>query len=305
MRGDIISAKDFSRVELQDFFDKVSAIKKEAKEGNLPQCGKGKALMTVFLEPSTRTRLSFQLAMIRLGGEIVDFGQESETAIAKGESFEDTIRTLDELSPDIIVLRSDEPYSTSRAAEIARAPVINAGDGSNEHPTQALLDAYTILDSVGRLDDLRIAMVGDLKYGRTPSSLCYLMAKFNNVTTYFVAPEDLQIRDDVTGSLDRMKWHKCDRLDEVPEPIDVLYVTRLQRERMPYIMRKQTSPEKYMITPEYVHRSPHAPIIMHPLPRIGEISTEVDSLPQAKYFDQVRNGLFVRIALIIDLLGFK
>ncbi|HDN76184.1 MAG TPA: aspartate carbamoyltransferase, partial [Acidilobales archaeon] len=179
---DIISALDFSREEVEHLFRLAEDLREELRRKRMLDYAKGKVMITVFLEPSTRTRLSFTFAMIRLGGIVVDFGPEQLSSRAKGESFEDTMRMVDGYEPDIVVLRQKTPGYAALAARICKAPVINAGDGWNEHPTQALLDVYTIWREFGRVDGIKIGIMGDLKYGRTPSSLSYLLSKFNNIT---------------------------------------------------------------------------------------------------------------------------
>lgn len=303
MVRDVISAKDFTRTWVESIFESAERIRWELSERSVLNYARDRILMTVFLEPSTRTRLSFQFAMTRLGGTVIDFGLEVASSIAKGESFEDTITMVDGYSPDVIVIRSREPGSAKKAAEIAAAPVINAGDGTNEHPTQALLDVYTMWKVFGRVDGLKVGIMGDLKYGRTPSSLAYLLSKFKDVKLYFIAPPQLQIREEVLEAIGGIKWTKLSRLEELDEELDVLYVTRLQRERLPSQEEYERLRGSYVVTLDLLKKLRRIPIIMHPLPRVDELSTEVDQLPQAKYFEQARNGVYIRAALIKDVLG--
>jgi len=300
---DIITAKDFRRDWLLSVFESADSIQKEIGRRRILAHARDRILTTVFLEPSTRTRLSFQFAMKRLGGEVIDFGPEVASSIAKGESFDDTIRMVDGYSPDIIVLRSREVGSAQRAASIAEAPVINAGDGWNEHPTQALLDVYTMWKIFGRVDGLRVGIMGDLKYGRTPSSLSYCLSKFNGVRLCFIAPPQLQIRQEVLDSLNEVKWVKFNSLAEVNEELDVLYVTRLQKERFESPAEYERVRGSYRLTVSLLKSLPKTPIIMHPLPRVDELPTEIDGLPEAKYIEQAKNGVVVRAALIKYILG--
>ncbi|MEM0452005.1 MAG: aspartate carbamoyltransferase [Nitrososphaerota archaeon] len=305
LRGrDIISSLDFDRETLEHLFNEADKIREELRSRSILDYCHGKIMITVFLEPSTRTRLSFQFAMIKLGGIVVDFGLEQAASIAKGESFEDTIRMVDGYDPDIIVVRHKEPGSALRAAEIAVRPVINAGDGWNEHPTQALLDLYTIKRELGRIDNITIGIMGDLKYGRTPSSLSYALSKFENVKIIYIAPRELQIRREVLEKIDGLvEWKMVERVEEVIERLDVLYVTRLQKERFTDLSEYERLRGSYQISLSLLSKFKKIPIIMHPLPRVDELSTDVDSLPQAKYFTQAENGVYIRAALIKEVLG--
>lgn len=301
---DIVSALDFRREDVEELFKLADRLREEMKDEGVLSYGKGKVLATVFLEPSTRTRLSFTYAMIRLGGTVIDFGPEAASSRAKGESLEDTMLMVDGYGPDVIVLRQRTPGFAAKAAEICKAPVINAGDGWNEHPTQALLDVYTIWRELGRVDGIKVGIMGDLKYGRTPSSLSYLLSKFNNVTIYYIAPDPLQIRDEVVEKVKgKVRYYKVGRPDEVIEELDVLYVTRLQKERFPSPEEYERLKGSYRIDRDFLMRFKHIPIILHPLPRIWELDTSVDALPQAKYFEQARNGMYVRAALLKEVLG--
>ncbi|OYT51881.1 MAG: aspartate carbamoyltransferase [Desulfurococcales archaeon ex4484_204] len=301
---DIVSALDFRREDVEELFKLADHLREEMKDEGVLSYGKGKVLATVFLEPSTRTRLSFTYAMIRLGGTVIDFGPEAASSRAKGESLEDTMLMVDGYGPDVIVLRQRTPGFAAKAAEICKAPVINAGDGWNEHPTQALLDVYTIWRELGRVDGIKVGIMGDLKYGRTPSSLSYLLSKFNNVTIYYIAPDPLQIRDEVVEKVKgKVRYYKVGRPDEVIEELDVLYVTRLQKERFPSPEEYERLKGSYRIDRDFLMRFKHIPIILHPLPRIWELDTSVDALPQAKYFEQARNGMYVRAALLKEVLG--
>ncbi len=304
LRGrDIISALQFEREDVERLIDAAESLRKEIEEKGILDYARNKILATVFLEPSTRTRLSFQFAMVKLGGQVIDFGLAEAASIAKGESFEDSMRMVDGYDPDIIVLRQKVPGNAAKAAEICKAPVINAGDGWNEHPTQALLDVYTIWRELRRIDGIRIGIMGDLKYGRTPSSLSYILSKFKDIKIYYIAPEQLQIRPEVLEKIRGVDYEKVDRPEKVMEELDVLYVTRLQKERFEDPSEYERLKGSYNINRELLVKFKHIPIIMHPLPRVFELSTDVDDLPQAKYFEQAKNGMYIRAALIKEILG--
>jgi aspartate carbamoyltransferase catalytic subunit len=301
---DVLSALQFSRSDIEYLVNLAEELRRRVESGERLEVARGRILFTAFFEPSTRTRLSFQFAMAKLGGLTIDLGPEEATSMAKGESPEDTLRTVDSYNPDLIVVRHREPGFAARAAQICRAPVINAGDGYNEHPTQALLDVYTIWRVFGRVEGTRVGLMGDLKYGRTISSLSYALSNFRDVEIHYISPRELQPREEVLKILDqrRVKYELHEKLDEVIEKLDVLYVTRLQKERM--------KPEEYerlkgsyIVNYDYLKKFKHIPIIMHPLPRVWELTTDVDALPQAMYFEQAKNGLYIRMALIKTILG--
>jgi len=301
---DVVSALQFTRSDIERLIALAENLRKRVEMSEKLDIARGRVMFTAFFEPSTRTRLSFQFAMVKLGGLVVDLGPEEVTSRAKGESPEDTLRPVDSYEPDLIVVRHSEPGFAAKAAEICRAPVINAGDGYNEHPTQALLDVYTIWRFLGRVDGIAVGMMGDLKYSRTVSSLSYALSNFRDVAIYFISPRDLQPREEVLKVLDqrRVKYEFAERLEEVGDKLDVLYVTRLQKERM--------KPEEYerlkgsyIVSRELLSKLKRIPLIMHPLPRVWELTPDVDTLPQAVYFEQARNGLYIRMALIKAILG--
>lgn len=301
---DVISALQFSRGDIERLIREAENLrcKVEARE-RLDIAGKN-IMFTAFFEPSTRTRLSFHFAMLKLGGRVVDLGPEEITSMAKGESPEDTLRTVDSYEPDLIVVRHKEPGFAKRAAEICKAPVINAGDGHNEHPTQALLDVYTIWRVLGRVDGVKVGLMGDLKYSRTVSSLSYALSNFRDVEIHFISPSDLRPREEVLKVLDqrRVYYSVTDRPENVIEGLDVLYVTRLQRERMDP-QEYERLKGSYTITYNFLRQFKRIPIILHPLPRVWELASDVDVLPQAMYFEQAKNGLYMRMALIKAVLG--
>ncbi|MCS7125428.1 MAG: aspartate carbamoyltransferase [Aigarchaeota archaeon] len=303
-RKDIISALDFTREIMDSLFQEADNIRRELKDRKFLDYCRDKVMVTVFLEPSTRTRLSFHFAMIRLGGHVVDFGLEQAASIAKGESFEDTIKMVDGYNPDIIVLRHREPGSAAKAAEISSAPIINAGDGWNEHPTQALLDLYTIKRELGKIDGVVIGIMGDLKYGRTPSSLSYALSKYRDVKIFYIAPKELQVRREVIERIEGLvEWSMVERVEEVIEELDILYVTRLQRERFSNPAEYERLRGSYIITSSLLMKFKKIPLIMHPLPRVDELSKDVDVLPTARYFTQAENGVYIRAALVKNILG--
>jgi aspartate carbamoyltransferase catalytic subunit len=301
----VLSAKTFDIGWVLRLFDNAKRLKQLFMEKRFLDIASDRVLMTVFLEPSTRTRLSFTYAMLRLGGRVVDFGPEEASSRAKGETFEDTMRMIDGYSPDVIVIRSKEVGAAEKASKIVKCPVVNAGDGWNEHPTQALLDVYTMWEVFGRADGLRVGIMGDLKYGRTASSLSYLLSKFKNIKLHYIAPNELQIREEVLEYVKHLHVSRHQRLEEVDEELDVLYVTRLQRERFTDQKLYEALKGSYVVNLENLKKLKKIPVIMHPLPRVDELSPEVDTLPQAKYFQQAENGVYVRAALIADILSLK
>ncbi len=301
---DILSAFDFGREDLERLFKLADKLREEIIEEGTLDYASSKVMVTAFFEPSTRTKLSFQFAMERLGGKVINF-DVSTSSLLKGESDVDTLKIIDGYGPDIIVIRQKIPYFPHKVKDLIKAPIINAGDGPHEHPTQALLDVYTIWRELGRVDGLSIGVMGDLKYGRTPSSLSYILTRFNNVTIYYIAPEVIQIRDEVLKGIEGkgIKYVKVSRVEDVMEEIDVLYITRLQKERFSNPEEYEELKGVYKIDKEFLSKFKHVPIIMHPLPRVWELDPSVDKLPQAKYFEQARNGLYARAALIKEVLG--
>ena len=265
-----------------------------------------RVMATLFYEPSTRTRLSFESAMARLGGAVLttESAQEFSSA-AKGETLEDTIRVVAGYA-DVIVLRHFESGASQRAAEVAGIPVINAGDGAGQHPTQSLLDMYTIRREIGQIDSISIALVGDLANGRTVRSLCYLLAKYKSPKIYFVAPSVVRMKDDIKDYLHRHDtyFEEVEDLHAVAREVDVIYQTRIQRERFgdrPHEYEQARG--KYIIDQTVLDCMRKEAIVMHPLPRVDEVDTVVDGDPRAAYFRQAHNGLYVRMALLRMLLS--
>jgi aspartate carbamoyltransferase len=263
---------------------------------------KGKILANLFYEPSTRTSSSFTSAMERLGGSVIPINEVRYSSVAKGESLPDTVRTL-ECYADVIVLRHPETGSAALAAQYARKPIINAGDGIGEHPTQALLDSFTIREELGQIDGLTVTMLGDLKYGRTVHSLARLLSLYN-VRLNYVSPEILRMPAEIIDELPRtMSQKEYGTLEEILPETDVLYVTRVQKERFASEEEYESVKGSYVISPETMKIAKENMIVMHPLPRIGEISMEFDSDPRAAYFRQMEYGLYVRMALLAMVLG--
>jgi len=273
-----------------------------AKEGS--DMLHGKILATLFFEPSTRTRLSFEAAMNKLGGKIVGFAEPKIAAIKKGENLADTIRVVDNYA-DVLVLRHPLEGAARLAAEFSKVPVINAGSGAEEHPTQALLDLYTILKEKKTIDGLNITLVGDLRYGRTVHSLAYALSLYN-VNLFLVSPELLRMRREVTDAIKkRIQITECTEVGDVLPKTDVLYVTRIQEERFPDPAEYAKVKGTYKIGLDTLTDAKKDLIIMHPLPRVDEINHEVDNTSHARYFQQVWNGVVIRTALLALLLGAK
>jgi aspartate carbamoyltransferase len=264
---------------------------------------KGKILANLFYEPSTRTSSSFTAAMERQGGSVIPINEVRYSSVSKGESLPDTVRTL-ECYADVIVLRHPEVGASALAAQYARKPVINAGDGVGEHPTQALLDLFTILSELGEVDGMTVTMLGDLKYGRTVHSLARLLSLYNARLQY-VSPEILRMPSEIIAELVEagIPQQEYTSLDPVLRNTDVLYVTRVQKERFEDLSAYESVKDAFSITPTTLESAKERMIVMHPLPRVGEISLEVDADPRAAYFRQMEYGLYVRMALLAMVLG--
>ncbi|KAI4366168.1 hypothetical protein MLD38_022081 [Melastoma candidum] len=306
--NDVIEAQQFDRDILNAIFEVARDMEKVEKNSPGSQILKGYLMATLFYEPSTRTRLSFESAMKRLGGEVLTTENAREfSSAAKGETLEDSIRTVEGYS-DIIVMRHFESGAAKRAAATADIPVINAGDGPGQHPTQALLDVYTIKREVGKLDGIKVALVGDLANGRTVRSLAYLLAKYQNVKIYFVSPDVVKMKDDIKEYLTSMgvEWEESADLMEVASKCDVVYQTRIQRERFgERIDLYEEARGKYIVDKGVLNVMQKHAVVMHPLPRLDEITVDVDSDPRAAYFRQAKNGLYIRMALLkLLLLGW-
>jgi aspartate carbamoyltransferase catalytic subunit len=298
----VIESQQFSRPLLEELFSRANDIKRAPY--NFSSRLNGRVMGALFYEPSTRTRLSFEAAMLRLGGRTMGTDNAREfSSAAKGETLEDTIRIVSGYA-DVIVLRHYEEGAARRAAAVSLVPVISAGDGPGQHPTQALLDLYTIRDEIGHIDGLRIAMVGDLANGRTVRSLTYLLSKYRDVRIWFVAPPQVAMRDDIKAHLDEhgVTWTETRDLAAVLPQVDVVYQTRIQKERFTDEAAYLEVKGVYRIDGAALALMRREAIVMHPLPRVDEIAPEVDADPRAAYFRQARNGLFIRMALLDWLL---
>ncbi len=302
----IVSVSQFTRPDLERLFGIANTCAPIAAGQAVSKALEGKLLANLFFEPSTRTRLSFGSAFMRLGGAVESTVGMQFSSMAKGETLEDTIRVIDGYA-DAIVLRHDKVGAAQRAAGVARHPVINAGDGAGEHPTQALLDTYTLMQERGRIDGLRVALIGDLKYGRTVHSLARLLTRFEDVKLILTSPKELALPEKVRVELDAhgLQYEVMPDLRDAVREADVLYVTRLQEERF-----EDPSEAARLIGTYVVNRALLADAnrldditILHPLPRRYDLSTDVDSLPGAAYFRQTHYGVPVRMALFCDVFG--
>ncbi|MHA1399297.1 MAG: aspartate carbamoyltransferase [Candidatus Heimdallarchaeaceae archaeon] len=295
-----------TRIISKDFVESIFELaqKIETHPEDYAQKCKGKILATLFFEPSTRTMLSFESAMLRLGGQILGFASGKTSSSVKGETLADTIRMINGYA-DIAVIRHYLEGIGEIAKNFATIPMISAGTGTQEHPTQGLLDLYTLKKEFGTLDNLTIGLMGDLKYGRTIPSLLYGLAKYKNVKIRLIAPPDLRMRENIRHRLIDMKidFIETQKLSDVINELDALYVTRIQKERFPDQLDYERLKHSYKITPETVENTKSNFVILHPLPRVGEIDSEVDKLKCARYFEQAKNGVWVRMALIMKLLG--
>lgn len=299
----LISSMDFSVKELEELFYLADKIIKNPDDFN--NLCTNKLLATLFYEPSTRTRLSFEAAMLRLGGKVLGFSEEGSTSVTKGESIPDTIRTVASYV-DIIAMRHPKEGAPKYASHYSPIPVINAGDGGHQHPTQTLTDLLTIKQSKGQFSNLTIGLCGDLKFGRTVHSLIKAMSRYENVKFVLISPNELKIPDYIRTEIlkkKRLPFVEVETLEEVMDSLDILYMTRVQRERFfneeDYIRLK----DSYILDKEKLKSAKSNLTILHPLPRVNEISYEVDNDPRAYYFKQVKYGMYIRMALIIKLLG--
>lgn len=301
----VLAAQDFNRGMLDELFSSARAMEGVAEQGRNRSLD-GAIMASLFYEESTRTRFSFETAMLRLGGSVISTENARQfSSVSKGETLEDTIRILNGYA-DIIVLRHYESGAASRAAEVSGVPIINAGDGTGQHPTQAFLDLYTIQKELGHIDGLTIAVVGDLANGRTVRSLCYLLAKYRNIKLFLVAPPVVRMREDIKEYLCRHNVSFTEEADlrKIAPEVDVIYQTRIQKERFgdrteDYLAARGV----YIIDRELLALMRPDTIVMHPLPRVDEIAHEVDADPRAAYFRQAQNGLYIRMALLAACLG--
>lgn len=301
----LLEPMDFSLEELDGIFDLADRIIADPQK--YAHACDGKLLATLFYEPSTRTRFSFEAAMLRLGGQVIGFSEPNSSSVAKGESIADTIRTIS-CYADVAVMRHPKEGAPRVAANSTDMPVINAGDGGHQHPTQTLTDLLTIRRTLGTFENITVGYCGDLKFGRTVHSLIKALSRYKNVKFVLISPEELTIPDYVRKEVlikNNIEFKEVRTMQEALGEVDVLYMTRVQRERFfnedDYIRLKDT----YILDNEKMQLAKKDMIVLHPLPRVNEIATEVDSDPRAKYFEQAKNGMFVRMALIMSLLGIE
>lgn len=299
---DILSITDFNKEDLIMLLEATKKVEEldSRKKGNLLQ---GKVVASLFFEPSTRTRLSFESAVLQLGGKIIGFSDPNSTSKSKGETLKDTIKMVEHYA-DMIIMRHPLEGSARAAAEITAKPVINAGDGANQHPTQTFLDLYTIKKSQKKLHGLKVALVGDLKYGRTVHSLALALAHFS-VELFFVSPLELKMPLAICDELAQRKipFKECSTLEEVLPLVDVLYATRIQKERFPDPIEYQRVKDMYILKKALLTSVKPNFRVLHPLPRVNEISEDVDDTPYASYFEQAGNGIPIRQALLALITG--
>lgn len=301
----ILEPMDMTTAELEEIFDLADEI--IANPPRFAHACDGKLLATLFYEPSTRTRFSFEAAMLRLGGQVIGFSEPNSSSVAKGESIADTIRTI-ACYADIAVMRHPKEGAPRVAANSTDMPVINAGDGGHQHPTQTLTDLLTIRRRKGGFENLTVGLCGDLKFGRTVHSLIKALSRYAGVNFVLISPEELRIPDYVRRGVleaNNVPYREVKKMQDVLPELDVLYMTRVQRERFfnedDYIRLK----DRYILDAEKMQLANENMMVLHPLPRVNEIAVEVDSDPRALYFEQAKNGMFVRMALIMKLLGIE
>lgn len=299
-KKNLVSIKDYTKEDILRILKEAEKFEQNPNQKVLD----GKVVATLFFEPSTRTRLSFETAVNRLGGRIIGFTDAATTSSSKGETLKDTIKMVSNYA-DLIIMRHFLEGAARYASEVSSVPVINAGDGANQHPSQTMLDLYSIYKTQGTLENLNITMVGDLKYGRTVHSLLIAMSHFNP-TFHFVAPKELQMPEEYKvfcKKYDIMYFEYTDFTEEVINQADILYMTRVQRERFTDIMEYEKVKNIYILRNAMLENSKPNLRVLHPLPRVNEIAVDVDDNPKAYYFDQARNGVYARQAIICDVLG--
>ncbi len=297
---DIVSMRDFSRDEVEHVLNVARLMEPLAMGGS--KMLDGKVLSNIFFEPSTRTRLSFESAILKLGGNYISIPEPQMSSVEKGENLVDTIRVMENYS-DVIVLRHFLEGAARLASEVAVVPVINAGSGSGEHPTQAMLDLYTMERELGTIDGLSVALVGDLKYGRTVHSLAYALSLYDT-TLYLVSPKTLEMRREIVNDVsNEVKVVETNEIGDVIPKVDVLYVTRIQKERFPDLEEYEKIKGVYRISPDTLQNAKSNLIVLHPLPRVDEVTSEVDYTPYARYFKETWYGLVTRMGLLCLVLG--
>lgn len=297
----LISINDYSPEEYNRLLELAQYFEDNPGEKLL----ENHVIASLFFEPSTRTRLSFESAINRLGGKIVGFTEAKSSSVSKGESLADTIRTVNQYS-DMIIMRHPIEGSAKYASEVANVPIVNAGDGANQHPTQCLLDLYSIKKTQGKLEDLNIFLVGDLKYGRTVHSLLMAMSHFNP-TFNFISPPTLRMPDEYKDYLDNkgIKYYEHDEFTGIISEADIMYVTRVQRERFSDPIEYEKVKNAYVLKRDMLNNTKENLKILHPLPRVNEIHQDVDDDPRAYYFQQALNGVYTRMAILTSILGLK
>ena len=301
---DIISLRELKKDEIEYLLSRADEFEKILKKDGHADILRGKILATLFFEPSTRTRLSTTAAMQRLGGSVIGFTEPETTSTIKGENLSDTIKMIENYA-DVIAIRHTEEGSAKLAAQVACVPVINCGDGSHTHPTQTLLDLYTIQKEKGKLDGLKVALVGDLKYGRTVHSLAYALAMFG-ADMVFVSPDSLKMPHEITAELKEkfgVNVKEYNRIESVVKEVDVLYATRIQKERFPDPEEYEKVKGTYKVDLKTINGCKKDMVIMHPLPRVYEVDPELDNTRHAKYFQQAYYGLPVRMGILASVLG--
>lgn len=292
----VLSAGQYTRESLEDVFNLASKIKQNPEKYS--KAIEGKIVATMFYEPSTRTRLSFETAVLRLGGQVISTeNASSNSSVKKGETLKDTVRVLQKYA-DAIVIRHSDVNSATDAASVANVPILNAGSGKGEHPTQALLDMYTIREKRGKIDGVKVAILGDLVYGRTIHSLIKLLALYDDVEIYGLSKKDFMLPQEYIDFLKEknINYTICNSFNDIPKDIDVMYHTRIQQERFEGDFGK----EEYIINKQVLSNFSENTIVLHPLPRTGEISEDIDDDPRALYFEQAGNGLYVRMGLLLQ-----
>lgn len=295
----LVSIDDYTKEEQIRILDLAEGFEAKPVQNILD----GYVVATLFFEPSTRTRLSFESAASRLGAQVIGFSEASSSSVSKGESLNDTILTVSNYA-DIIVMRHPREGSARYASEVSPVPIINAGDGANQHPTQTLLDMYSIRKTQGRLENLQIAFVGDLKYGRTVHSLTFAMCNFN-ATFHLVSPEELKLPSYVKRKIkeNKLDYFQYTDISEVIPLVDILYMTRIQKERFSDPIEYEKVKNAYILRNDMLQGAKPAMRVLHPLPRVNEIEMDVDANPMAYYFQQAQNGVYVRQALLASILG--
>ncbi len=297
---DIVSIRDFSRREIDHILNIAGVMEPLAKSGS--DMLHGKIMATLFFEASTRTRLSFESAMARLGGIALGFSETKGTSVEKGENLADTVRVVENYA-DVLVIRHPLEGAARMAAEFSKVPIINAGSGAEEHPTQALLDLYTIRKEKGTIDGTNVGLIGDLRYGRTVHSLAYALSQYK-VNLFLVSPEILRMRREVLEEVSgRIHVKESTSLHDVLPELDVVYMTRIQKERFADLAEYEKVKGSYRLTATELAKARRDAIVMHPLPRVDEVAPDVDSTPQAKYFEQVGHGVTLRMGLLALVLG--